>query len=810
MNLRQDIRYGARMLRKSPGFTVTVLLTLGVAVGLTSAVYSVCDAMLWKPVALPRLETLVMVLQREPGGGADNWEAVTPADLEDISRNDTAIENIASWRGGVANIVGASGQPEGVLQALVSANFFTTIGVQPALGRSFQSGEDEPGQDREVILSNRLWKNRFGAERTIIGNTVRLDARNFVVIGIMPDSFDFPLATDVWIPNALTAAERTSRRSNTLLSLARLKQGHSAKQASAQIDSIGTRLEKLYPDTNKSRRFEVIPAHRFLVNYQRQQYLITLLASGVLVLLIGCINVANLQFARATGRVREVAVRTALGASRAQVIAQLLTESILLSIAGAALGLALGKWGMSLIKAGMPIEIQKYALGWKDIQLDGRVLVFTLIAAGLSGILSGLAPAWQSSRPDLTMVLNEGGRSGATGTRQRRLGSILVAVEVAFAVVLLVGAALMVRGFRAQIDTSAKIDPATLLTFRLAIADNKYHEPHQEVDFYREVLTRISRLPGVRSAAAVTALPYSNHSTSGVFTIEGRAVESDDIPRGMFQIASSSYFETLHIPLQSGRFLSESDGPNAPKVALISARMAARWWTSGSPIGQHIRVGGVDSNNSWLTIVGVVGDVIQSPYDREPRRIFYLPYQQAPALWMDIVVRTSGDPLEAAPGVTQAVRSVDSEQSVLGLRTMENSIRNSAIGLTYMATLMGIFGMIALGLSSIGVYAVMAHLVSSQTREIGVRLALGAQRQSVLAMIFRHGMTRIAFGLAAGLPLAWSFSHLLASVIYGVSATDVITFVGVPLALIVVASLAVYIPARRAMKIDPMVALHYE
>src|SRR5437016_652528 len=360
MNLRQNIRYGARMLRKSPGFTVTVLLTLGVAVGLTSAVYSVCDAMLWKPVALPHLETLMMVLQREPGGGADNWEALTPADLEDISRDDTAIENVASWKSGLANIVGAGGQPEGVLQASVSANFFTTIGVRPAMGRGFQPGEDESGQDREVILSDRLWRNRFGAERTIIGTPVRLDARNFVVIGIMPDSFDFPLATDIWIPNALPPAERTSRRSNTLLSLARLKQGHTAKQASAEIESIGVRLAKLYPDTNKSRQFEVLPAHRFLVNYQRQQYLITLLASGVLVLLIGCINVANLQFARATGRVREVAIRTALGASRRQVIAQLLTESVLLSIAGAALGLALGKWAMSLIKAGMPIEIQKY------------------------------------------------------------------------------------------------------------------------------------------------------------------------------------------------------------------------------------------------------------------------------------------------------------------------------------------------------------------------------------------------------------------------------------------------------------------
>lgn len=810
MHLSQDIHVGVRVLRKSPGFTVAVLLTLGVAIGLTSAVYSVCDAMLWKPVSLPHLETLMMVLQHEPGAAPEQWNPITPADFDDIRRGSSALEKVATCRSGLANIVGSGDRPEGVLQAMVSANFFETVGVNSAIGRTFDVGEDEPGREREVLLSNRIWENRFGSDRNIIGITVRLDSENFVVIGVMPDTFDFPLGTEVWIPDALTPAERSSRKSEMLLGLARLKPGYTAGMAIAEVQGIGGRLAKLYPDTDKSRRFEVRPAHRFLVNYQRQQYLIMLLASGVLVLLIGCINVANLQFARASGRFREIAVRTALGASRWRLISQLLTESVLLSLAGAGLGLAIGKWAMDTIKGSMPPDIQRFVLGWKDIQLDGHVLAFTLGAALLSGILSGLAPAWQSSRPDLTGGLKQGGRGGSVGTARQSLRSALVALEVAFAVVLLVGAGLMVRGFKAQIDTGQKLEPSTLMTFRLAISNNKYREPHQVFSFYRNVLDRISELPGVHSAAAVTALPYSGHSKDSQFTIEARPVDLDDIPHGMLQVVSPSYFETVHIPLSAGRLLSESDGPNAPKVALISERTAARWWKNESPVGKHIRMGGVDSSSDWITIVGVVGDIIHSPYDREPKRTLYLPFQQTPEHWMDIGVRTTGDSLASASAITAAVRSVDPEQPVLRMRTMEDAIHISAIGLNYMAVLMGVFGMIALGLSVIGVYAVMAYLVAEQTRDIGVRMAIGAQRYDVLAMIFRRGMLKIAFGLAIGLPLAWSLSRFLASVIYGVPASDKATFLAVPFALVFAAALAICIPARRAMKIEPIVALRYE
>ena len=811
MNLWQDIFYGLRLLRKSPGFAATAILTLAVGIGVTSAIYSICDAMLWKPVALPHLETLVMVLERDPDGGADNWNVVTPADLDDIRRETTTLENIASWQGRLASIVGFDGQPEGVLQTLASANFFDAVRVKPAIGRAFEPGEDQPGREREVILSDRIWKNRFGSDAGIIGRTLRLDGQNFAVIGVMPDSFDFPLGTEIWTPQALTAADRASRRLNSLTSLARLKPGHTVDGAAAELDSIAARLEQSYPDTNKNRRFMARPAHWFLVNYQREQYLIMVLASALFVLVIACVNVANLQFARAPGRLHEVAVRTAVGASRWRVIAQLVTESTMLSVAGAALSLILAGWAMRMIKAGMPPELVRFVHGWNEIQLDLRVLVVTLVTAVLSGILAGIAPAWQCSRPNLTDALKAGGRGGSAGGSRRVLRNILVAAEITLAVVLLVGAGLMVRGFRAQVDGGKELEPATLLTLRLSLPGGKYREPHQVSGFYRDVLNRVGSLPGVRSAAAVTALPYSGHSASRTFTIEGRPLERGEMPAGMYQATSPSYFETLHIPLVEGRLLRESDGPDAPKVALISGRIAARWWKSESPIGKRIHVGERDSQNPWLTIVGVVGDVIHSPYEREPRPTFYVPYAQAPELWMDIAVRATGvDSLTLAPAVTSAIRDVDREQPVTDMRTMEKAIRNSAIGLNYMAVLMGVFGLLALGLSVIGVHGVIAQSISEQTREIGIRIALGAQRITVLATIFRRGILPVAGGLLFGLPLAWGFSRFLSSVLYGVTATDAATFAGVPVMLIIAAAVAIYVPAHRATKINPIIALRHE
>jgi putative ABC transport system permease protein len=810
MNLWSDIRYGMRTLRASPGFAATAVLTLAFGIGATTATFSVADAMLWKPVRLPRLESLVMLLQRVPDA-PNNWNEVAPADAEDIVLQSKSLASAASWQDGMANIGGSGGEAQRVLQALVSANFFDVMGVQPAHGRAFQPGEDQPGREREVILSDRFWQRAFGGDPAVVGRTILVDDQNYVVTGIMPASFDFPLATEIWTPLALSAAQRGSRTNQSLVLTARLKPGHTIEQASAELDAIGLRLESLYPKTNQKRSFMLLPIARFLVDGDTRQYVLLLMGSVIFVLLIACVNVANLQFARASGRLREVAVRTALGASRGRVIVQLVTESVLLSLAGAAAGLLVAYWGLGLIRGNMPPEVARYILGWKDIQLDGRTLLFTAAAAISSGILAGLAPAWQCSRPNLTDALKEGGRGGTVGRARHLLRNVLVAAEIALAVVLLVGAGLMVRGFRSQIGSGRQFDPDSVLTLRMAITDNKYHEPFRRAAFYREVVDRVNALPGVQSAAVATAMPYSNHSDGRDITIEGLPVERGDQPWAMYQSVSPKIFGTLHVPLRAGRLLNDGDGPGAPLVVVVNERFVQKYWQGQSPIGRRFKLGMADSQKPWLTVVGVVGNIPHSPYNRGFRRMMFVPYQQAPQLWMDLGVRTSGDPLRIAPAVLSAIRAVDPEVPASDVRTLEKSIHNSAIGLNYVAAMMGVFGVLALVLAAVGVYGVMAYLVSEQTHEIGIRMALGSPRGNVLAMVFRRGLITTFIGLGAGIPVAYVLAtKLVASLIVGVTASDPITFVGIPLTLIATAVLAIYIPARRAMRIDPIVALRYE
>jgi putative ABC transport system permease protein len=808
MNLWHDVRQGARKLRSSRGFAITSVLTMALGIGVTTAIFSVCDAMLWKPMPLPGLDKLVMIMRGVPDD-PNEWNEATPAEVRDIRRQAHSLNGFASWEGGAANLSG-SGEPDRVLQSMVTANFFSVVGVPPVRGRAFQDGEDQPGREREAILSDGLWRRRFGANPSIVGQSVRIDDQNYTVIGIMPSSFDFPLATELWTPLALSPEDSESRSAQTLQSIARLKPGYTVKQAAADVDGIAGRLAKAYPDTNKNQHFVVLPALRFLVDHETEQYLVMLLGSVLFVLLIACVNVANLQFAHATGRLREVALRRALGASRWRVISQLVVESVLIALVGAICGLVVAKWGINVMRAGMPPEIARYILGWKDLQLDDRALFFTLAAAIASGIISGLAPAWQCSQPNLVGALKEGGRSSSVGKGRQRVRGALVAAEIALAVVLLVGAGLMVRGFGTLIARGEAMEPSTLLTLRLAITEQRYREPHQVAGFYREVVARIKALPGVRTAAAVTALPYSDHSSGRDFVIEGKPVDPGNHPNGMYQVTTHEYFDALHIPLQKGRLLTESDGAGAPKVVLISERMEQRWWPNESPLGKRININPTDPKNQWMTIVGVVGDVMHDPYERKPRPTLYLPYEQAPALWMDVGVRTNGDPLRLAPAIRAAVRTIDPDQPVTDVRSVEQSIHDRAIGLNYVAALMGVFGAVALLLSAVGVYGVMAHMVSEQTQEIGIRVALGAPRSNVLTMIFRRGLLTTGLGLVVGLPVAYLLARLMASLIYGISATDPGTFIGISVTLLAVATLAIYVPARRATKIDPIVALRYE
>ena len=748
-----------------------------------------------------------MVLGRVADDPHD-FNGVTPGDLNDIREGTSSLESIGYWVDGLANIVGSDGEPERVSQFLVSTNFFEMIGVQPARGRGFLAGEDEPGREHEVVLSERLWRRRFGADPNVVGRNIRLDDTDFTVVGLMPAKFEFPKTAELWTPWALEPANRNSRRGFGMLAAGHLKAGHTLAQFSGELDGIGLRLAKQFPDTNRNRRFMAWDAHRFLVGEFNRQYVLMLLGAVMFVLLIACVNVANLQFARSTSRLREVAVRTALGASRGQILTQLLTESMLLSLAGASLGLLIAAWGVEAIHGGMPAEVEKYIVGWQEMRIDGRTLMFTLAAAVASGLIAGLAPAWQSSRTNLTGTLREGGRGTSAGRGRHRVRAILVAAEVALAVVLLVGASLMVRGFSTLAHAATNLEPATLLTLRLTLTEAKYREPYQREAFYRETAARIQGIPGVRSAVALTALPYSQHSSGRAFVVEGRPVDPANPILGMYQVATPGTFETLHIPLRAGRYLDYRDGAQATRSVVISEQAARRFWPNEPyPIGKRIKIADKDG---WFTIVGVVGNIAHAVFERNPRAVFYFPYAQKPELWMDVAVRTTGDPLRVQPAVIAAIRSVDREQPVTDVRTLDTLMRNDAMGLIYVAVLMGVFGVLALALSCIGVYGVMSYLVEEQTHEIGIRMALGARRETVLAMVFRRGMFTTALGLATGLVLAYGLAVLMQNLIWGVTAGDPATFAGIPLALLLSAALAIFIPARRAMSIDPIVALRYE
>ena len=634
--LLQDLRYAARMLRKNPGFTLTAAVTLALGIGATTAIFTLADAMLWKPVPIPGLDRLVMVLQQVPGDGLVNWNVLTPADLDDIKTRSSSFQSVSAWQQGLANIVGTNGEGVRAEQFLVAANFFATAGVKPILGRPFLSGEDQPGRNHVVILSDVLWHRNFGSDSNVIGKTIRLDDEDYQVVGVMPSTFDFPTAALLWTPMALTPEQRISRTSNSLLGFARLKPGVSIEQATAETEGISRNLATEFPMTNKKRRFMVWSVHRFLVGDFSRQYVLLTLGAAAFVLLIACANVANLQFARTTGRFREVAVRAALGASRWRMLRQLLTESVLLSLVGAAGGLLLALWGLDMLRAAMPAAVEKYVVGWKTMHIDARALAFTMGLAVFTGVIAGLAPAFQSSNADVNEALKQGGRSVSGG--RTRLRGLLVGAQVALAMALLAGSGLMIKGFNHLLRDSQSLNPGARLTMRLAITEHKYGEPQQVKSYYTHVVSKLSALPGVKSAAIVSDLPHSQRWHSRTISVEGRPPVPGEPLVSQYQAVSARYFQILNIPLREGRLLQESDGTDSPEVAVISARAAHMFWPEvKSAIGRRFKFGGPDSNSRWITVAGVTGDIRHDFFDREPRPRFTCPIlRQLHAGWTSL------------------------------------------------------------------------------------------------------------------------------------------------------------------------------
>jgi putative ABC transport system permease protein len=798
-DLWQDLRFGARMLLKKPGFTLIAILTLALGIGANTAIFSVVYAVLLRPLPFDEPERLVKVWEtRYQLGRARN--NVSPADFFDWRAQNKAFEYMAAYDVGDYNLTG-SGEPERLRVARVSPDLFPLLRLQPNLGRAFTQEEESNGKDLVVILSHGSWEQRFGKDPSIVGKTLTLSGFNYAIIGVMPADFRFPDSkVELWVPYAPNTNERANRGGHYLEVLARLKPGVTVEQARVEMASIASALEKQY-QVNTGHGTNVFSFYEETVGDVRRALLVLLAAVGF-VLLIACANMANLLLARGAARQREIAIRTAMGASRLRVMRQLLTESLLLSLAGGFFGLLLALWGIDLLLSINPDKIPRA----KEIGLDYLVLSFAFGISLITGVVFGLAPALQISKSDLNESLKESGRWTAGSLRGNRIRSIFVVSEVALSLVLLIGAGLMIKSFirLSQIDLGFK--PDNLLAVTVSLSGSKYREGQPRVSFFQQVRNNIAALPGVQSVSTVTGLPLARGFGSRYFGIEGRPPQ----PPGQgynanINVISPNYFRTMGIQFVRGRDFAERDVAGQPQVIIINEELARRFFPDEDPLDKRIGLG-----NSFWTIIGIAGNVRNQGIEKEPRAEMFLPHGQTSQNFSTIVVRANDDPLKLASAVRSVVKSLDKDQPLYDIKTVEQGISDSLVSQRFNMILMVTFAAVALILAGVGLYGVMAYSVAQRTHEIGIRMALGARRPDVMKMVVGQGMTLVGAGLGIGLVAALGLMQLVETLLFGVKVTDPMTYMTVSLLLVVVALLACWIPARRATKVDPMIALRYE
>ncbi len=803
--LLRDIRYALRMLWKRPGFTVVAVITLALGIGANTAIFSVINAVLLAPLPYEDPERLVAVWERQVITN-ENQQPVSLPNLDDWKEQNRVFEQLAITRNATFNLT-QDGETERVTGARVSSNFYSLLRVKPILGRTFTEGEDRPGAQPVVLISYGIWQRRYAADTQIVGRSLQVDSIPYTVVGVLPRGIGYPTAdTDLVIP--FIPLPRDAQRANHFVwVIGRLQSGVSLEQARTEMDAIAARLEQQYPVTNTGWRVNVVPLQEQVVGNIRPALLVLLGAVGC-VLLIACANVANLLLARAVGRRMELAVRAAMGASRWQLIRQLLTESILLSLCGGILGFLLAVWCVPILTRLSSGSLPRV----DEVRISYRVLFFTLLISLVTGIIFGLLPAWQSSSKKLTDSLREGRRGSTGGLLHKRVLNLLVITEVALALVLLVGAGLMIRSFISVSQVSPGYDPRGILTAGIGLSPIKYPEMQQQAVFYQTLLTKLETLPGMVSIAAVSRVPVVAVISSSNFNIKGRPVEAGHSPVANARLISPRYFQTMGIPFTQGRDFTLRDTKDTPDAVIINKVMAERFWPNESPLGQFIYLSA--ETTRWREIVGVVGNEKLSGLDAEIAPAIYIPIAQNTfpnaARNMFLVLRAQGEPTSMVPSIQKELRSMDQEQALFQVRLLEEVISNSLSQRRFNSLLLVIFGALAGLLAAVGIYGVIAYSVTQRTNEIGIRLALGAQQSDVLNMILGQGIKLTLIGIAIGMVAAFALTRILSSLLFGVSATDPVTFLSIPLLLTIVALLASYLPARRATKVDPCVALRYD
>jgi putative ABC transport system permease protein len=794
------------MLLKNPGFTLVAILAIALGIGANTTIFSAVNALLLHPFSFANQERLMMVWERVPEAGIRRG-SVAPGNFADWRDQNRVFEAMAAFNQRAFNLTDGE-QPERVSGARVSPSFFTVLGVKAAQGRTFSEEEGQPGHEQVAIVKQSLLERRYGSDPNLVGKQIMVDGKSYTVIGILPAEFKFPLnGSELWTPLAFDAKEQNARGSHYLQTLGLLKPGVTKAQAQADTDAISQRAQQQYPETNGGRTSLVEGMDETYTRGSRI-YLQVLMSSVIFVLLIACANVANLLLVRSTSRQKEIAVRMALGGSRWRLIRQLLTESLVLAAIGGGLGLMLSIWGVEFIKGGMPPGFTQFIPGWDNLHLDTSVLVFTLIMTLLTGAVFGLAPALQATRLNLNEALKESGKGTSSGATRNRLRSLLVVSEIALSLVLLVGAGLMIRSFIHLIRSDLGVNPNNLLTMELSIPRLKYPEEQQRINFYQELMGRIRNLPGVEQAAAVNYVPMGRSNSSNNFHVEGRpAPPKGTEPFADYQIVTPRYFETMGTPVRQGRAFTEQDKKETPLVVIINERLAHRYFPEGDALGKRLVF---DEKEGGLEIVGVAADVKNDDLEEEANLTVYRPFLQEPWWSMAMVVRTSSDPVQLATTIRNEVRSIDQEQPVYNVKTMQQVVEESISPKRLAMFLLAFFAFGALVLAAIGIYAVMAYSVTSRTHEIGIRMALGAQPRDILGLIVRQGLILTAIGVGLGLIGAFALTRAMTEMLTGVQATDPLTFGGISLLLSVVAFMACYIPARKATKVDPMIALRYE